>query len=85
MHFRSLLNLGVTQKFKGFIYAREAIYIYLNSSLADYNFKEVLSSIAQKYSITAKSVNSAIKTSIETAWCRNELNIYHELFTYSYI
>ena len=59
-----LLNLGFTPKLKGLIYAREAIYIYLNSSIADYNFKDVLSSIAQKYSITAKSVNSAIKTSI---------------------
>ena len=59
-----LLNLGFTPKLKGFIYASEAIYIYLNSSIADYNFKDVLSSIAQKYSITAKSVNSAIKTSI---------------------
>lgn len=80
-----LLNLGFTPKLKGFIYASEAIYIYLNSSIADYNFKDVLSSIAQKYSITAKSVNSAIKTSIESAWCGNELNIYHELFCCSYI
>lgn len=45
----------------------------------------MLSLIAQKYSITAKSVNSAIKTSIESAWCGNELNIYHELFCCSYI
>jgi len=80
-----LLNLGFTTKLKGFVYANEAIYIYLNSSIADYNFKDVLSSIAQKYSITAKSVNSAIKTSIESAWCGNELNIYHELFCCSYI
>ncbi len=80
-----LLNLGFTPKLKGFIYAREAIYIYLNSSIADYNFKDVLSSIAQKYSITAKSVNSAIKTSIESAWCGNELNIYREVFSCSYI
>ncbi|MBR4022304.1 MAG: sporulation initiation factor Spo0A C-terminal domain-containing protein [Ruminococcus sp.] len=81
----TLLYLGFTPKLKGFNYANEAIYIYLNSSIADYNFKEVLSSIAQKYSITAKSVNSAIKTSIESAWCGNELNIYHELFSCSYI
>lgn len=81
----NLLNLGFTPKLKGFIYASEAIYIYLNSSIADYNFKEVLSSIAQKYSITSKSVNSAIKTSIESAWCGNELNTYHELFSCSYI
>ena len=81
----NLLNLRFTPKLKGFIYASEAIYIYLNSSIADYNFKEVLSSIAQKYSITSKSVNSAIKTSIESAWCGNELNTYHELFSYSYI
>ena len=81
----NLLNLGFTTKLKGFVYANEAIYIYLNSSIADYNFKDVLSSIAQKYSITAKSVNSAIKTSIESAWCGNELNIYHEAFTCSYI
>jgi len=81
----TLLNLGFTPKLKGFVYANEAIYIYLNSSIADYNFKEVLSSIAQKYSITAKSVNSAIKTSIETTWCSKELNIYHELFTCLYI
>lgn len=81
----NLLNLGFTTKLKGFVYANEAIYIYLNSSIADYNFKEVLSSIAQKYSITAKSVNSAIKTSIESAWCGNALNTYHELFSCSYI
>ena len=47
----NLLNLGFTTKLKGFVYANEAIYIYLNSSLIDYNFKEVLSSIAQKHSI----------------------------------
>ncbi len=81
----TLLNLGFTPKLKGFNYANEAIYIYLNSSIADYNFKDVLSSIAQKYSITAKSVNSAIKTSIESAWCGNELNIYREVFSCSYI
>jgi len=81
----TLLNLGFTSKLKGFNYAREAIYIYLISSIADYNFKEVLSSIALKYSITTKSVNSAIKTSIESAWCGNELNTYHELFCCSYI
>jgi len=81
----TLLNLGFTPKLKGFNYANEAIYIYLNSSIADYNFKDVLSSIAQKNSITAKSVNSAIKTSIESAWCGNELNIYHEVFSCSYI
>ncbi len=81
----NLLNLGFTTKLKGFVYANEAIYIYLNFSIADYNFKDVLSSIAQKYSITAKSVNSAIKSSIESAWCGNELNIYHELFCCSYI
>ncbi len=81
----TLLNLGFTPKLKGFNYANEAIYIYLNSSIADYNFKDVLSSIAQKYSITAKSVNSAIKTSIESTWCSKELNIYHELFTCLYI
>ena len=81
----TLLDLGFTPKLKGFIYASEAICIYLKSSLLDYNFKEVLSLIAQKYSITAKSVNSAIKTSIESAWCGNELNIYHELFSCSYI
>ena len=81
----TLSSLGLKPKLKGFIYASEAIYIYLNSSIADYNFKDVLSSIAQKYSITAKSVNSAIKTSIESAWCGNELNIYHEVFSCSYI
>ena len=81
----NLLNLGFTTKLKGFVYTNEAIYIYFNSSIADYNFKDVLSSIAQKYSITAKSVNSAIKTSIESAWCGNELNIYHEVFSCSYI
>ena len=81
----TLSSLGLKPKLKGFIYASEAIYIYLNSSIADYNFKEVLSSIAQKYSITSKSVNSAIKTSIESAWCGNELNTYHELFSCSYI
>ena len=81
----NLLDLGFTTKLKGFVYANEAIYIYLNSSIADYNFKDVLSSIAQKYSITAKSVNSAIKTSIETTRCSKELNIYHELFTCLYI
>ncbi|MBO5383993.1 MAG: hypothetical protein J6A30_06820, partial [Ruminococcus sp.] len=69
----SLLDLGFTPKLKGFNYANEAIYIYLNSSIVDYNFKDVLSSIAQKYFITAKSVNSAIKTSIESAWCSKEL------------
>lgn len=81
----TLLNLGFSPKLKGFNYAKEAIYIYLNSSIADYNFKEVLSSIARKHSITAKSVNSAIKTSIESAWCGNALNTYHELFSCSYI
>ena len=51
----------------------------------DVKNSDVLLSIAQKYSVTASSVNLTIRKSIELTWLSGRLNTKHKLFESSYI
>ena len=81
----SLLDLGFAPNLKGFTYVKEAIYIYMQKYYEDVKNSDVLLSIAQKYSVTASSVNLTIRKSIELTWLSNGLNTNHKLFECSYI
>ena len=80
-----LLDLGFAPNFKGFTYAKEAIYIYMAKYHEDVKNSDVLLSIAQKYSVTASSVNLTIRKSIELTWLSSRLNTKHKLFECSCI
>ena len=81
----SLLDLGFAPNFKGFTYAKEAICIYIQKYYEDVKNSDVLLSIAQKYSVTASSVNLTIRKSIELTWLSSRLNTHHKLFECSCI
>lgn len=82
---KSILSLGFKPKLKGYIYTKEAIYIYVLNPLVDSIVTDVYAKIAQKYGITTTSVERAIRNSIECAWYRDGINKQHELFRYSYL
>ena len=81
----SLLDLGFAPNLKGFTYVKEAIYIYMHKYYEDVKNSDVLLSIAQKYSVTASSVNLTIRKSIELTWLSSRLNTKHKLFECSCI
>ncbi len=81
----SLLNLGFAPNLKGFTYVKEAIYIYMAKYHENVKNSDVLLSIAQKYSVTASSVNLTIRKSIELTWLSSKLNTKHKLFECSCI
>ena len=81
----SLLNLGFAPNLKGFIYVKEAIYIYMAKYHEDITIRDLLVSIAQKHSVTATSVNLTIRKSIELTWLSGRLNTKHKMFESSYI
>ena len=64
----SLLDLGFAPNFKGFTYAKEAIYIYMAKYHENVKNSDELLSIAQKHSVPATSVNLTIRKSIELTW-----------------
>lgn len=79
----SLLILGFRPRLKGFIYVKEAIYLYANASFVNSIFKDIYSIIARKYNVTALSIDNAIKTVIHCAWYKDNINKDHELFKWS--
>lgn len=81
----SLLDLGFAPNLKGFTYIKEAIYIYMAKYYENVKNSDVLLSIAQKYSVTASSVNLTIRKSIELTWLSSRLNTHHKLFECSCI
>jgi hypothetical protein len=81
----SLLDLGFAPNLKGFIYVKEAIYIYMAKYHEDITIRDLLVSIAQKHSVTATSVNLTIRKSIELTWLSSRLNTHHKLFECSCI
>ncbi len=81
----SLLDLGFAPNLKGFTYVKEAIYIYMAKYHENVKNSDVLLSIAQKYSVTASSVNLTIRKSIELTWLSSRLNTKHKMFECSCI
>lgn len=81
----NLLDLGFRPRLKGFIYIKEAIYLYISIQIVNSISREVYAQISDKYNVTVTSVDCSIKKSIEAAWYSNELNTSHKLFRCSYI
>ncbi|MBQ7002820.1 MAG: hypothetical protein IJN57_02465 [Oscillospiraceae bacterium] len=79
------MNLGLNSKLKGFVYTKEAIYLYANTRIVNSVCKEIYTQIAHKYSVTTTSIGRAIRKSIEDSWYEAKLNVSHDLFKYSYI
>ena len=55
-----LIELGILQKYKGFNYVKEAIYLWMNTPIESDTYKSILKIVGQKYSIGPMSVNGAI-------------------------
>ncbi|MBO5318385.1 MAG: hypothetical protein J6B01_01080 [Ruminococcus sp.] len=78
----SLIELGIAQKYKGFTYVKDVIFIWMNTPIESDAYKSILKIVGQKYSIGPMSVNSAIKNALDSAWFCGTLNKNHELFGY---
>lgn len=81
----SLLDLGFKSKLKGYIYTKEAIYLYARNPLINSIYVDIYSKIAQKYNVTAATVDHTIKSAIEATWYSNEFNYGHRLMNCSSI
>lgn len=77
-----LIELGIAQKYKGFTYVKDVIFIWMNTPIESDAYKSILKIVGQKYSIGPMSVNGAIKNALDSAWFCGTLNKNHELFGY---
>lgn len=80
-----LLDLGFRLKLKGFIYTKEAIYLYTKFLSVNSISKNIYSEIAKKYNVSVTSIDCSIKKSIESAWHSDKLNKANMLFKCSCI
>ena len=78
----TLIKLGISQKYKGFTYVKDVIFLWMNTPIEDDTYKVILKIVAQKYSIGPLSVNGALKNALDAAWFCGTLNKTHELFGY---
>ncbi len=78
----TLIELGISQKYKGFTYVKDVIHLWMNTPIEDDTYKSILKIVGQKYSIGPMSVNGAIKNALDSAWFCGTLNKTHELFGY---
>lgn len=78
----SLIELGIAQKYKGFTYVKDVIFIWMNTPIESDTYKSILKIVGQKYSIGPMSVNGAIKNALDSAWFCGTVNKNHELFGY---
>lgn len=78
----TLIELGILQKYKGFNYVKDIIYIWMNTPIESDAYKIILKIVGQKYSIAPTSVNGAIKNALDSAWFCGTVNKTHELFGY---
>lgn len=76
----TLLNLGFRPTLKGFVYLKEAIFLYYKKSIVSSIFSDIYSIIAEKYHVTVMSIDRSIKKSIDDAWYNRGMNPEHELF-----
>lgn len=82
---RSLLDLGMKPNLKGFNYLKEAVYLHSDIIYTNKRFTHIYAVIAEKYGVSASSVERAVRISIESAWLGDNLNLSHDLFGFSYI
>ena len=78
----TLIGLVILQKYKGFNYVKDVIFIWMNTPIESDAYKVILKIVGQKYSIGPMSVNGAIKNALDSAWFCGTVNKNHELFGY---
>ena len=78
----TLIELGISQKYKGFNYVKDVIYLWMNTPIESDTYKSILKIVGQKYSIGPMSVNGAIKNALDAAWFCRTVNKNHKLFEY---
>ena len=78
----TLIELGISQKYKGFNYVKDVIYLWMNTPIEIDTYKSILKIVGQKYSIGPMSVNGAIKNALDAAWFCRTVNKSHKLFEY---
>ena len=78
----TLIELGILQKYKGFNYVKDVIYLWMNTPIESDTYKSILKIVGQKYSIGPMSVNGAIKNVLDSAWFCRTINKNHKLFEY---
>ncbi|MBE6856348.1 MAG: hypothetical protein E7500_02810 [Ruminococcus sp.] len=82
---KSLLELGLKPNLKGFNYIKYAIDIYPETISTNKRFNYLYTLIAEKYGVSASSVERAIRTSVESAWYGNIPDNSHDIFSFPYI
>ena len=78
----ALIELGISQKYKGFNYVKDVIYLWMNTPIESDTYKSILKIVGRKYSIGPMSVNGAIKNALDAAWFCRTVNKNHKLFEY---
>ena len=78
----TLIGLVILQKYKGFNYVKDVIFIWMNTPIESDAYKSILKIVGQKYSIAPTSVNGAIKNALDSAWFCRTVNKNHKLFEY---
>ena len=74
-----LLNLGVPTKLKGYGYLREAIQIFAQNPSQTIT-KELYSEVGRRCNASVTQVERSIRTAIETAWERQDQQIWRRYF-----
>ncbi len=81
---RQMTLLGVPSHFRGFQYLREAITLAVEDrTLLHRITKGLYPAVAERYGSTPEQVERAIRTAIEAAWTRGDLDALHQLFQHS--
>jgi predicted RND superfamily exporter protein len=71
---RTIAELCITPKYKGYSYLREAIIIIFSDKSGCVALtKEIYPQIAKKFSTTAQSVERGIRTAIHSCWEKSEI------------
>ncbi len=82
--YETLTSLGVPIRMQGHRYMEDALDILLRDPEARYAFvKRVYHPVAEKYGVTGKQVESAIRTAISSAWKSGNCEYYERIFGYS--
>ncbi|MCC8192301.1 MAG: sporulation initiation factor Spo0A C-terminal domain-containing protein [Ruminococcus sp.] len=79
-----ILQLGISEKLKGYHYLREAILLSINDSQMLESVTKVLyPTVAKKFNTTSSRVERAIRYAIETAWDKGDFNVQNSFFGYT--
>lgn len=73
-----LRMLSIPASVNGYKYLKQAIILYMDGKTSLKN--EVYPKIAEENHVNVKSINSAIKTSIESGWRKNRKDVVNSIF-----